>query len=133
MASDMLVREAAAKEGIVADDKTVTAMFDQMKKSAGNNQTAWKKLLLTYAASNDKELRAYLALQNLNSQLMAKVAPLPDNATAEDQAAQQTTYQQYLQGLQSSAEIKIEPMPKSVPYNVDMTLANAAKGGSAGQ
>jgi len=122
MASDMLVQNEAKAAGITVNEQKVDAMFNQLKQSAGGSQGAWKKLLLTYAAANDTELRAYLAQQDLNSQLMAKIAPLPVNSSSEEQAAQYTKYQEYLQGLLSKADIKINPMPKDVPYNVDLGL-----------
>ena len=125
MASDLLVREAAMKEGITVDEQTVDSMLDQLRQSAGNSKDAWDHLLLSYAVTNDAELRAYLEQQNLNAQLMAKIAPADPNASQDEQAAQSAKYQEYLKGLLDHAVIEIKPMPAKVPYNVDMNLANA--------
>jgi hypothetical protein len=113
--NELIIQEAAKRE-IIADEASIDEQITSIKESVGvTDDAAWVEILVQYGYIDEADLRENLVTQDLSTQIN-------DALTNEGG----TDVQSYLEQLREEAgdKIKINDMPKDLPYDVDMSLAS---------
>jgi FKBP-type peptidyl-prolyl cis-trans isomerase len=119
-AYSILILQRAQEAGIVPDAAAVDRSIADTKSSVESLGDTWEEYLLSVVYANEAALRQDYEAQDVIDALLD--AELGSDTSNQSRTAAE---QEYLEALAYSSEIIVNPMPKGLSYDVDLSLADA--------
>jgi hypothetical protein len=117
----ILILQRAEKLGITPDAALVDQEIADKKEQVEGAKWTWEEFLETTGYSSEAAYRRQVEARSVVYDLVDTEVP----ANGQDDEEWARAQQEYLDALIASDEIAINPMPKGLSYDVDMSLADA--------